>query len=71
MIHKPDRIYLVHYTKLVDRLEKIKPILDKTGVPWEIISLHDKEALIEDSSKLYRKDPEVFQNKINSLYKYI
>ena len=37
-------------------------------MPWEIISLHDKEALIEDSSKLYRKDPEVFQNKINSLW---
>jgi GR25 family glycosyltransferase involved in LPS biosynthesis len=71
MIPKPDKIYLIHYTKLTDRLAKIKPTLDATGIPWEIISDYDKEFFIDYSAHLplfYVKEPDVFKQKIGSLW---
>lgn len=69
MTSKPDKIYLIHYTKLTDRLAKIKPILDATGIPWEIISGYDKEFFIDNPEQAgYKKDPNVFKQKIESLW---
>lgn len=71
MIHIPDKIYLIHYTKLTDRLAKIKPILDATGIPWEIISAYDKEFFIEYPDQLdevYKKESDIFKQKVGSLW---
>jgi len=71
MTSKPDKIYLIHYTKLTDRLAKIKPILDATGIPWEIIAAYDKEFFIdypEQLREVYRTEPDIFKQKVGSLW---
>lgn len=66
---RPDKIYLIHYTKLIERLEKIKPILDHTGVPYEIITQYDKEELLESiPSNVYEENPSEFSKKIRDLW---
>lgn len=69
---KPDKIYIVHYTKLKDRYENIIPFLESSKVPYEFITDYDKEDLNENLLKqFYLGDEEKFLNKINYSYNFL
>lgn len=68
---KPDKIYVVHYTKLGERLAKIAPILNACGVEWEIITEGDKEKLrpdIEPMRSMFNDSQRTFEHKIGTLW---
>jgi GR25 family glycosyltransferase involved in LPS biosynthesis len=66
---KPDKIYIVHYTKLRDRYLNLIPFLEKCKIPYEIITEYDKEDLSEDILKqFYLANDEMFANKIKPLW---
>jgi len=66
---KPDKIYIIHYTKLKDRYSNLISILEKSKIPFEFITQYDKEDLKEDIlNKFYLPNPEKFTNKIKPLW---
>ena len=65
----PDKIYLIHYTALTERLSRIAPTLNNSGIPYEIITQYDKEDL--NSSVLLEKfspNKQLFEEKIAALW---
>lgn len=65
----PDKIYLIHYTKLAERLPKILPILDRCGIPYEIITQYDKEDINSEMLLSYFDVNETnFINKVSALW---
>ena len=66
---KPDKIYVVHYTKLVERLTKLIPTLNASGVDYEIITKWDKEDITSDNIvSLFDSNKENFEKKISALW---
>jgi len=68
---KPDKIYVVHYTKLVERLTKLIPTLNASGVDYEIITEGDKEKFIfwkEDLYSMFDHTENNFNEKISKLW---
>lgn len=65
----PDKIYVIHYTKLQDRLEKLLPILQSSSIPYEIISEYDKETITDDIlAEKFDSGRENFDKKIQGLW---
>jgi GR25 family glycosyltransferase involved in LPS biosynthesis len=66
---KPDKIYIVHYTRLKDRYHNLLSFLEKCKIPYEIIAEYDKEDLSEDILKqFYLANDEMFAEKIKPLW---
>lgn len=66
---KPDKIYIIHYTKLTERFNKISKILDTSNIPYEFITEYDKEDITDDIiEKFYSKNINGFNNKIKDLW---
>lgn len=66
---KPDKIYIIHYTKLTERYNKISKFLDACKVPYEFITEYDKENLTDEIiEKFYSKNENEFNTKIRSLW---
>lgn len=66
---KPDKIYIIHYTKLKDRYENIHPFLKNCKIPYEFITDYDQETLSDDIiEKYYLSDESLFNNKTNNLW---
>lgn len=59
-----DKIYIVHYTKLVERKENIVKTLEKLNVPYEFITEYDKEDLEYVKENFYNLDIEEYNRKI-------
>lgn len=67
-----DKIYLFHYKPLKERLEKITPVLDKLGIPYEIVSEYDKEELSpEIISKFYYCNPNEIELKQKEVWGHV
>lgn len=61
---KIDKIYIVHYTKLIHRKEEILRILESIDIPYEFISEFDRDELTDDIlKKYYDPDPIKYANK--------
>lgn len=66
---KPDKIYIIHYTKLKDRYNELYPFLEKCKISYEFISEYDQEQLTDDIiKKYYLADENIFNNKIENLW---
>lgn len=69
---KPEKIYIVHYTKLKDRYDHIMPFLEKCNIPYEFIRDYDQEELIDENIKdFYLADNELFTHKIQYSYSFL
>jgi GR25 family glycosyltransferase involved in LPS biosynthesis len=66
MIPIPNKIYVVHYTKLQDRLANIYPSLKVSDIPWEIITKYDRED--PETYRLYKESNADFTLKIRDLW---
>lgn len=68
----PDKIYIVHYTKLKDRYENIIPFLKSSKVPYEFITDYDKESLDTNIlDQFYLADEKRFLEKIKHSYSFL
>jgi GR25 family glycosyltransferase involved in LPS biosynthesis len=66
---KPDKIYIVHYTKLNDRYNHLIPFLENCKIPYEFIKEYDQEELNEDILRdFYLADKNKFEDKIKNLW---
>lgn len=66
---QPDKIYIVHYTKLKNRYNKILQFLENCKIPYEFINDYDKDDLSEDTIKnFYLHNEEKFNEKIKPLW---
>ena len=66
---KPDKIYIIHYTKLKDRYSNVIPFLENFKVPYEFIEDYDQEVLTESILKeFYLADKNKFEEKVNPLW---
>jgi hypothetical protein len=66
---KPDKIYIVHYTKLSDRYSKVISFLENSKIPYEFIKEYDQEDLSTDILKQYYLADEIkFKQKIDPLW---
>jgi len=66
---KPDKIYIIHYTKLTERYNKISKFLEFCKIPYEFITDYDKEDLTDEIIKyFYSTDVNGFNNKIKFLW---
>jgi GR25 family glycosyltransferase involved in LPS biosynthesis len=66
---KPDKIYIVHYTKLKDRYDSLVPFLENCKIPYEFITDFDQEVLDEKIlNNFYNPDKQKFENKIKHLW---
>lgn len=67
---KPDKIYIIHYTKLKQRRDYVVNILEKYNIPYEFITDYDQEELNYDIlSKFYDIDPIRCTTKVDKTYK--
>ena len=78
------KIWVIHYTKLINRKQHLKPILDNLGFKYTFIEVYDKEDLNQIDLKkfslnmqkqlnvlsLFKKHIYTFQEILNSEYKY-
>lgn len=66
---KPDKIYIIHYTKLKDRYSYISKILDKCLIPYEFILEYDQEELNEETlNKFYQPNKQEYEKRIENLW---
>jgi GR25 family glycosyltransferase involved in LPS biosynthesis len=66
---KPDKIYIVHYTKLTDRYSRLISFLENSKIPYEFITEYDQEDLSTDVLKQhYLADEIKFKEKIDPLW---
>lgn len=64
-----EKIYVVHYTKLVERRQKLSGIFRQHGLTAEYIFDHDKEQLTEETLKaFYTPSEENYNNTILKAY---
>jgi GR25 family glycosyltransferase involved in LPS biosynthesis len=69
---KPDKIYIIHYTKLKDRYESILPFLENCKIPYEFILDYDQDNLNEQTlKKFYLGDSNRFLEKIQYSYNFL
>jgi len=64
-----DKIYIIHYTKLTERKERILSSLEKQGVPYEFITEYDQEDLEYVKKNYYNEDKEEYEKKIKTYEK--
>ena len=63
-------IFVIHYTKLIERKQYLEPILEKKYSRFKFINEYDKETLEKDVvNKSYIKDKNEFERKIIELWK--
>ena len=63
-------IFVIHYTKLIERKQYLEPILEKKYSKFTFINEYDKETLEKDIvNKSYIKDKIEFERKIIELWK--
>lgn len=64
-----EKIFILHYTKLVDRKKRLDAMLSHLGVTAEYFLQHDQEDLTEDLiSEYYKPSKEDYDRKINDLW---
>lgn len=64
-MNKEIKIYVIHYSKLKERKQSIKSILDPLNVEYEFIEDYDKEDLANiDTNNFYIDDKSIFNEKI-------
>jgi hypothetical protein len=71
---KPDKIYIVHYTKLKDRYNHISNFFDSCKIPYEFILDNDQEDLTPEILDQYYTDYKIESsafNHISFIIKYI
>lgn len=67
----PDKIYIVHYSKLTDRYNNIISCLEKTKIPFEFITDYDQEVLTDENlKKLYDPNEFKYNEKIKPLWNF-
>lgn len=62
------KIYIIHYSKLVERKKSIKLLLDPLPVDYEFIETYDREELDDIDTKIYYEDNERMFNKKSKLW---
>ena len=63
-------VFVIHYTKLIERKQYLEPILEKKYSKFKFINAYDKETLEKEIvNKSYIKDKNEFQRKIIELWK--
>lgn len=66
---KPDKIYIVHYTKLKDRYNHISNFFDSCKIPYEFILDNDQEDLTpEILDQYYKPNKEEYEKRISTLW---
>lgn len=69
MDQKLKKCFIVHYTKLKERKEKILEIFKDKKIEYEFIEEYDKDDFSEESIlKFYKPDKELFVHKIESAF---
>jgi len=64
-VNKEIKIYVIHYSKLKERKQSIKSILDPLNIEYEFIEDYDKEDLDNiDTNNFYVDDKSIFNEKI-------
>ena len=64
-----EKVYVVHYTKLVERRHKLNGIFRQYQIPVEYVYTHDKEELTEEVLKeFYTPSRENYNNTILRAY---
>ncbi len=75
-MNKNFKIYIIHYTKLVDRKKYIESILNNLDIEYEFIESYDKEDLdseniknfYDDNRGLYEKKVKLWKERANKYY---
>jgi len=66
---KPDKIYIIHYTKLKDRYNHISSFFDSCKIPYEFILDNDQEDLTPKIlDQYYKPNKEEYENRISKLW---
>ena len=66
---KPNKIYIIHYTRLTERYDNIMSFLENTDIPYEFILDYDKEENDEYTTGLfYEQNVDKFNDKIKTLW---
>lgn len=64
-----DKIYLLHYSPLKERLDNILPIIKSLNIPYEIITEYDKEDLTDQIiSQFYNFDKDTVRKRKEDLW---
>lgn len=64
-----EKIFILHYTKLVERKKRLDSMLSHLGITAEYFLQHDQEDLTEDLiSEYYKPNKEDYDRKINDLW---
>jgi len=59
------KIYIIHYTKLVERKNSIEEILSEKDIPYEFIEEFDKEDISKaDLNQFYVNNNEIYNEKV-------
>jgi GR25 family glycosyltransferase involved in LPS biosynthesis len=59
-----DKIYIIHYTKLPERKDKISSYIEKMGIPYEFICDFDKEQIDEFRNSYHNMDINLYRQKV-------
>jgi GR25 family glycosyltransferase involved in LPS biosynthesis len=63
------KAYVIHYTKLKDRKNKIIELLNNTNINYEFITQYDREEINKENIKnFYSPDKQLFESKISPLW---
>jgi len=66
---KPDKIYIIHYSKLKDRYLHISKFFDNCEIPYEFILENDQEDLSSETlDKYYKPNKEEYEKRISKLW---
>jgi len=64
-----ENIYVIHYTKLIERKQSIFSYIENFKLPYKFIENYDKEQLPEKSlQRFYLPDESLFESKIKNLW---
>ena len=67
---KLKKSFVVHYTKLIERKNKVLEIFKNSNLQYEFIEDYDKDDFTDEIiSKFYKADREMFEHKIETAYK--
>lgn len=59
------KIYVIHYTKLIERKNSIEKLLSDTDIPYEFIEQFDKEDISKnDLDQYYLNNTEIYSKKV-------
>ncbi len=63
------KVYIIHYTKLKERKDYIRRLLENFCINHEFIERYDRENISEETLKMYDSSESVWNQKMGSLWK--